>query len=78
MLVKYDRPVGVVVNDIAIVAGGCGFNSRAVQIGHSVPNGSPPLLYYLGAMLRRWATLLVTIFFVIPCHEDLVLFFFIS
>ena len=35
-------------NDIASVAGGLGFDSRAGQIRHSKDNGSPPLRYLFG------------------------------
>ena len=38
-----NQPVGVGVKDVAIGAGGRGFDSRAGQIGHCVTNGSPPL-----------------------------------
>ena len=40
---KTCRPVCSVITDIAIGAGGLGFNSQSGQTGHSVVNGSPPL-----------------------------------
>ena len=48
-----ERPVDVVVRDMAAGAGGLGFDYRAVQIGHSVVNGSPPLRCFFGAALPR-------------------------
>ena len=36
MLIKYNRPVGVVVKDFPIGAGGCVFDSQAGQFGHGV------------------------------------------
>ena len=47
------RPVIAVVKDIAIGAGGLGFDSRAGQIGHSVANILPSLLRFFGAVLSR-------------------------
>ena len=52
----YNRPVGVVVKDVLIGAGGVGFDSRASQIGLGVANGSPSLPRFFGAALpRRYA-----------------------
>ena len=51
MLTKCDRPVGVVVKDIAIGAGSVGFDSWAGQIGHIVAKVSPTLQYFFGAVL---------------------------
>ena len=49
--------VGAVMKNIAIGAGGLGFDSCAGQIGHSVANGSPVLRHFFGAVLpRRCAT----------------------
>ena len=39
----HDRPLGVVVHDIAIEPGGYGFDSRTCHIRLGVDNGSPPL-----------------------------------
>ena len=39
--------------DIAIGAGGLGFENRAGLIKHSVANGSPPLRRFFGAVLLR-------------------------
>ena len=47
------RPVIAVVKDIAIGAGGLGFDSQAGQIGHSVANILPSLLRFFGAVLSR-------------------------
>ena len=41
------RPVGVVIRNIAISAGGLGFDTWAGQIAHSVANGSPSLRCFL-------------------------------
>ena len=51
MSTKYDRPVGVAGQDIAIGAGGVGFDSRAGQIGHSGAKVSPTWQYFFGAVL---------------------------
>ena len=59
-------PVGVVVKDIAIGAGGLGFASLAGQIRRSVANGSLPLRGFPGAEPRRWTPPLVTHFVAIP------------
>ena len=45
--------IGVVVIDIAIGAGGLGFDSRAAQIGRNVANVAPPLRGFFGAVLPR-------------------------
>ena len=45
--------MGVVVKDIAIGTRGLGFDSRAIQIGHSVANGSPLMRRLFGAVLPR-------------------------
>ena len=44
------------VKDIAIGAGGSGFDSRAGQIRHNAANGSPPLQRFFGAVLPRRET----------------------
>ena len=44
---------GTGVRDIAIGAGGLGFNFRVGQILHSVASGSPPLRRYVRAGLPR-------------------------
>ena len=69
----FERPVGAVVKDTANDAESQRFDSRAGQNGHSVANGSPPLLrsfgaemYCPGAKSRRWAPLLEARFGVIP------------
>ena len=51
--ISIHRPVSLVAEDIAIDAGGLGFHSRVGQIVHIVPNGSPPLQCFLGAVLPR-------------------------
>ena len=60
--------IPVVVKDIAIGAGGLGFESQACRIGHGVANGSPPPLRFFGDVssygewrgrsprLNAWAT----------------------
>ena len=40
----------LIAKDIAIVAGGLGFDYGASQIGHTVANGSPPLRRFFGAV----------------------------
>ena len=44
---------GVVVKDIAIGAGGIGFDYRAGEVGFSVTNDSTPLLCFIGAVLPK-------------------------
>ena len=51
MLTKYDQLVGVVGKDIAIGAGGVGFDSWIGQIGHNVAKISPKLQYFIEAVL---------------------------
>ena len=46
-----DQVVGVVIDDIAISAGGLWFDSRADQIGHSVAKGSLLQRRFFGAAL---------------------------
>ena len=46
-----DRLVGVENKDIAIGAESVGFDSQAGQIEHIIPNGSPPLRCFFGAVL---------------------------
>ena len=48
---EYDRPAGVAVKDIAIGAGGVGFDSWVGQIGHSVAKVLPTLQYFFRAVL---------------------------
>ena len=43
--------VGVMVNDVAVSAGGCVFDSKSGQIGYKVTNGSPPQRRFFGAVL---------------------------
>ena len=49
------RPVVAVVKDIAISAGGFGFDSWAGQFGHKVVNGSSPQLPFFGAVLPKFS-----------------------
>ena len=49
----HKTPVSSVFKHIAMGAGSLDFDSRAVQIGYSVANGSPPLRCFFGAVLRR-------------------------
>ena len=67
--------------DIAIGAGGLGFDSRVGLIGHSVASGLPPLRRFFGAVLpgpkpRKWVPVLVARFGVITrvYNEDLIFF----
>ena len=46
-------PVGAEVSNIAIGAGGRGFNSQAGQTGYSVTGNSPRLRRFFGAVLPR-------------------------
>ena len=45
--------VAVVIENVTNGAGDLGFDYRASQIGHSVANGSSPLLLFFGAALPR-------------------------
>ena len=49
----HDQPVGVVVTDIAIGAGGFVLDSQPGQIGYSAVNGSPLLSRIFEAVLPR-------------------------
>ena len=51
MLIKYDGPVGKLVKDIAIRAGGCGLDSQAGRIEHGVAKVSPTLQHFFVAVL---------------------------
>ena len=50
---RHDWPVSVLINGIAIDAGGRGFDSATTQIGRRVTNCSPPLRCFFGAVLPR-------------------------
>ena len=68
---KINRPVGRVLKDLAVGAGGLGLDFLAGQTGHSVANASPPLsrfseLSCLGAKPQILTPPLVTRFGVIP------------
>ena len=49
----YFLAVSLVAKDIAIGAGGLGFDFWAGQIGHRVANDSPPLRHFFGAVLPK-------------------------
>ena len=48
----FNKPVGIVVKDIAVGIGGLRFDSLAGQIAHSVANGWPPLRPVFGILLH--------------------------
>ena len=65
--IQVDWPVGRVVRNIAISAGGLGFDTRAGQIGHSVANVAMflPSCVAIGDKSWRWTPQFVAGFVVI-------------
>ena len=51
----YHRPVGIVVKDIAIGAGGLGFDSRSDRIGHLLLSPTAHHRCYVSMSPRRYA-----------------------